>query len=344
MKSFRLLVALALSGAPRAGRAAAADEPDVSSVLQIAAEGKYEIAIRAVDRLMTRYPASERLVELRTKFAEALARSRGNAGAKVAVTAAIRLPAIEHRGADAGRDFTSGTAEIAMVWIAPGAFVMSAVAGSDDDTRVTISKGFWLGRTEVTQEQWRAVIENVPLPSLFKGSDRPVERVSWVLAMEFGRKVTERERAAGRLPAGYEYTLPTEAQWEYACRAGRTGPFAGDVEAMAWFETNSGGQTHPVGQKRPNAWGLYDMHGNVPEWCADGYGGYPGGAVTDPMNDYSGPSAGTSRIIRGGGWDSAAGQCRSAGRWWQALNSSSVGFRLALAPVRGGGAAASGAR
>jgi formylglycine-generating enzyme required for sulfatase activity len=135
---------------------------------------------------------------------------------------------------------------MAMIWIAPGTFLMSSTHGAGDDTLVTLTRGYWLGQTEVTQGQWQAVIDRVPVPSFFKGSDRPVEQVGWNLVMEFCLKLTERERAAGRLPEGYTYTLPTEAQWEYACRAGTTGKYAGEIEAMAWYDTNSGAQTHPV--------------------------------------------------------------------------------------------------
>src|SRR5690606_32494470 len=104
----------------------------------------------------------------------------------------------------------------------------------------------------------------------------------------------------------------TEAQWEYACRAGTTGDYAGNLEAMAWYDTNSGSTTHSVAQKRANAWGLHDMHGNVWEWCADFYRNYPGGSV----RDYTGPTSGSDRIFRGGGWRLSASGCRSANRIW----------------------------
>jgi formylglycine-generating enzyme required for sulfatase activity len=120
--------------------------------------------------------------------------------------------------------------------------------------------------------------------------------------------LTKPERSAGRLPAGWEYTLPTETQWEYACRAGTTGDYAGDLDAMAWYDKNAGGATHPVGQKQPNAWRLYDMHGNVWEWCLDWDGNYPSDAVTDPV----GAASGSDRIGRGGGWWRSAFDCRSA--------------------------------
>ncbi len=217
--------------------------------------------------------------------------------------------------------------------IPPGAFQMGSASGGDSDerpfTRVTLTKPYWLGKTEVTQAQWTAVMGNNP--SQFKGDDRPVEQVSWNDAMEFCRKLTERERAAGRLPEGYAYTLPTEAEWEYACRAGTTGDYAGNLDAMGWYGANSGSTTHPVGTKQANAWGLHDMHGNVWEWCADWYGNYPGGSVTDP----TGPPSGSYRVLRGGCWFSAAVDCRSAGRSENGpgLRSLIIGFRLALVPA-----------
>ena len=223
--------------------------------------------------------------------------------------------------------------DLVLMTIAPGTFQMGSASGGRDAerpvTRVTITKPFWLGKTEVTQAQWSMVIGSNP--SQFHGSDRPVERVSWVEAMEFCRRLTERERIAGRLPEGYIYTLPTEAQWEYACRAGTTGDHAGHLDAMGWYDKNSGSETHPVGQKKANAWGLHDMHGNVWEWCADRYGSYPAGSVTDP----GGAVSGYDRVGRGGGWGDDAAGCRSTVR--DGVESSRrgkiLGFRLALAPV-----------
>ncbi len=155
-----------------------------------------------------------------------------------------------------------------------------------------------------------------------------MEQVSWSDAMEFCAKVTERERNAGRLTGGYAYTLPTEAQWEYACRAGSTEAYAGDLDAMAWYDGNSGNKTHPVGAKQANAWGFHDMHGNVWEWCSDWYGDYEL-SIDDPsITDPTGPSRGSNRVRRGGSWDRIASYCRSAVRYWY------LGFRLCLAPVR----------
>ncbi len=199
--------------------------------------------------------------------------------------------------------------------------------------RVRLSKGFWLGNTPVTQGQWQALMESNP--SHFKGSglNAPVENVSWDEAMEYARKLTELERSAGRLPEGYVYTLPSEAQWEYACRAGTTWRWnCGNDELWlsehAWYSFNSSCKTHPVGRKAPNAWGLYDMHGNVWEWTRSWHGYYPGGNVVD----YEGPGSGSLRVRRGGGWYLTARFCRSALRFRNSPGSrgDSLGFRLAL--------------
>ena len=150
--------------------------------------------------------------------------------------------------------------------------------------------------------------------------------------MEFCRKLTTLVRSAGSLPEGYVYTLPTEAQWEYACRAGTTGDYAGDLQAMAWFTENAGGTTHVVATKQANAWGLYDMHGNVWEWCADWYADkLPGGSVSDSK----GPASGSFRVFRGGSWGGVAAGCRSANRLGDSpgLRNGYLGFRLALSSV-----------
>lgn len=174
--------------------------------------------------------------------------------------------------------------------------------------QVTISRSFWLGKYEVTQAEWYKVMGNNP--SDFKsekvGGDsrnHPVEKVSWDDAQSFIRRLNGMEDASS-------YRLPTEAEWEYSCRAGSTGDYAGDLNAMAWYVNNADNTTHPVGQKLPNAWGLYDMHGNVWEWVQDWYGEsyYSQSSTTDPR----GPSSGSGRVIRGGDWFLPAVACRSA--------------------------------
>ncbi|MEO7414954.1 MAG: formylglycine-generating enzyme family protein [Opitutaceae bacterium] len=226
-----------------------------------------------------------------------------------------------------------------LVWINPGTFVMGSPPEEENrhkaegpQTKVTLSKGFWLGKTPVTQQQYEAFTGTNPSSLKEAGKEAPVENVSWNDAMKFCAALTERERAAGRLPDGYVYTLPTEAQWEYACRAGTTGSYAGEPDAMAWYDKNSGGTTHPVGLKRPNAWGLHDLLGNVLEWCYDWYGDYRGGAATDP----DGPRSGYFRMARGGSWRVGVIVCRSAARSGGSPDRRdyTIGFRLALAPAR----------
>ena len=227
--------------------------------------------------------------------------------------------------------------KLELLWIKPGTFVMGSPpeeAGRNKaegpQTRVTFTQGYWLGKTPVTQAQYEAFIGSNPSNFTAAGPNAPVERVSWLDAMEFCEKLNAREQAAGRLPEGYAYTLPTEAQWEYACRAGTTGSYAGNPEAMAWHKGNSNETTHPVGEKAPNAWGLYDMSGNVLQWCFDWYGDYPGGAVTDP----TGPASGHFRMARGGSWRVEIFRSASRAGGSSARRDYTLGFRLALAPLR----------
>ncbi len=176
--------------------------------------------------------------------------------------------------------------------------------------RVRITKPFYLGKYLVTQEQWEAMMDSNL--SGFKGPKNPVETVSWDDCQKFLGKLNAKS-AAG---VG-KFQLPSEAQWEYACRAGSTTRYCfGDDEPKlgdyAWYGANSDSKTHPVGEKKPNAWGLYDMHGNVWEWCQDGYD--EGYYAKSPMDDPTGPTGGSYRVLRGGGYNSPAGYCRSAFR------------------------------
>ena len=191
--------------------------------------------------------------------------------------------------------------------IQAGTFTM----GEDQKAhQVTLTQAFELGVYEVTQEQYEAVMGTNP--SYFKGPQNPVADVSWNDAVEFCRKLSA---MPAEKKAGYVYRLPTEAEWEYACRAGTTTMYSfGDSEselgAYAWYDVNTDDRAHPVGQKRPNPWGLYDMHGNVWEWCQDWHGEYPSGDVTDPM----GPPQGEGRVLRGGSFDDRSSNVRSAVR------------------------------
>jgi formylglycine-generating enzyme required for sulfatase activity len=200
----------------------------------------------------------------------------------------------------------------------------------EDQHEVVLTRGFFLAETACTQGQWEAVM--VGNPSYFKGTDRPVEQVSWEESVEYCRKLTAKQRAEGLLPDGWEWRLPTEAEWEYASRAGTTGARYGELDAIGWWEGNSGDETHRVSQKAANAWGLHDMIGNVWEWCADWSEDYPTGSVVDPM----GPSSGSDRVFRGGSWFCDAGYARSAGRgrYVPGLRTNNLGFRPALSSVR----------
>lgn len=197
---------------------------------------------------------------------------------------------------------------------------------------VTITRDFWLGKYEVTQAEYAALMGKNP--SHFQGdSNRPAEKLSWFDAEAYCAAVSARERQAGRLPTGYEYRLPSEAEWEYACRAGTTNWFSfGDdaqvADAFAWTLENSGSTTHPIGLKRPNPWGLYDMHGNVWEWCRDWFAPYPASPAVDPV----GPASGKFKVFRGGGWNQEIQFARSANRFMMSPSNGIyfVGFRVAL--------------
>jgi len=217
--------------------------------------------------------------------------------------------------------------KIKLILIPAGQFLMGD-GGRGGTHAVTISRPYLIGATDVTQAQWMAVMGDNP--SHFKGDDnRPVERVNWEEAMKFGKKLTE--QAAGHLPLGYIFTLPTSAQWEYACRAGTTGDYAGNIAEMGWYDTNADSTTHPVAQKKPNPWGLYDVHGNVWQWVSDWYGNVPNGPEIDP----TGPATGSNRVWRGGSWEEGAEYCKSSSRVGDDHLSRfpNLGLRIALVPV-----------
>jgi formylglycine-generating enzyme required for sulfatase activity len=244
---------------------------------------------------------------------------------------------------DKGVDRRTFTNSIGMkfVLIPAGSFMMGSPpdesSRGDDERqhRVTLTKGFYMGVTEVTQRQWRQIMGNNPSHFQDCGAECPVEFVSWNDCQEFVQRLNQSE-------VGNGYRLPTEAEWEYACRAGSITGFANgsitqtgcghdaNLDVMGWYCGNSGKKPHPVAQRKPNAFGLYDMHGSIWEWCQDWYGIYPSGHVSNP----TGPSSGSYRVLRGGGWHEDVEGCRSATRVGRSPGSmaGTIGFRLARTP------------
>ncbi len=272
------------------------------------------------------------------------------------------------RGKTPGEVRDDNGLKLKLVWCPPGAFTMEEVvervieAPANNDNmpapkprpakritrmKVLVSQGYWLGKYEVTQSEWKEVMKTEPwkgrdLPK--DGADFPATYVNWDDAMAFSRKLTEQERHAGRLPNGWEYALPTEAQWERACRARTETEFSfGNDESKlgqyAWFHGNArnAGEHYPhqVGQKKPNPWGLFDVHGNVAEWCRDIYRQkLPGGRDPDVQPDEK--SEVSDRVIRGGGWHFDASRCRSAYRLGLPSDTRyfDLGFRVSLSPAK----------
>ena len=200
-----------------------------------------------------------------------------------------------------------------LVAIQPGSFVMRTRSAGGRGLRMKVRQAFWMGRTEVTQDEYTRVAG--ANPSKFNRPTHPVDSVSWWDASAFCAALNERERAQGRLLADFEYRLPTETEWEYCCRAGSAGGFAGPLAGLAWYAKNSNKTTHPVKTKDPNLWGLYDTHGNVWEWCLGGSGDKP---------------------YRGGSWYNLDSYCQASKRMTARPDFShpTVGFRVALAPIR----------
>jgi formylglycine-generating enzyme required for sulfatase activity len=230
-------------------------------------------------------------------------------------------------GEQKSHSITENSIGMKLSLIPAGSFIM----GSDPSEKsrqeeeiqhvVKITRPFRIGITEVTQKQWATVME--VNRSQHRGDAFPVEKVSWNDAMEFCKRLSSREQKA--------YRLPTEAEWEYACRAGGKEAFAGtgQMDDMGWYEGNSGGETHAVASKRPNSWGLFDLHGNVAEWCADYYSQeYPDGDTVDP----TGPREGKARVVRGGSYAYFAASCRCAARSSlpEAYQVSYTGFRVVM--------------
>ena len=225
-----------------------------------------------------------------------------------------------------------------MVYCPKGSFRMGSPKKREEypPHQVKLRKPFYIGKYPVTQMQYYAIMKKQP--SFFKGEDRPVESVSWDDAKEFVENINSLYKR--QLPEGYKFALPSEAQWEYACRAGTTSDLnngrniisgtgkSDSLDEVAFYIQNSDDRTHPVGKKKPNAWGIYDMHGNVCEWCEDIYDYYPERDVTDP----TGPESGSYHVLRGGSYLSNPGTCRSASRYYNYHDDKQkfMGFRLAM--------------
>jgi len=207
-----------------------------------------------------------------------------------------------------------------------GAFIMGSALeepghfANETQHEVTISRGFYIGLTPVTQAQWTALMSSNP--SHFRGEDLPVENVTWTEATTFCEQLSQKINRHVR--------LPTEAEWEYVCRAGNSAPtfVAKALDEVSWYEANSNDVVHAVQGKKPNAWGVYDMCGNVAQWCDDWFEEYPRHEVTDPP----GPLLGTSRVVRGGSWLSLARCCRAAYRFKASPDERNnyTGFRVAI--------------
>jgi formylglycine-generating enzyme required for sulfatase activity len=225
---------------------------------------------------------------------------------------------------------SSDTLQMEFVRVLPGQFMMgcfpesSACAAPERPARrVQITKAFEIGRYEVTQAQWQAMMGSNP--SHFKGDDLPVEQVGWNDAQEFLKRLNARDD-------GFEYRLPTEAEWEFAARASASDSTTDRLQEVAWYDANTGHQTHRVGQKQPNAWGLHDVLGNVSEWVQDFFDltYYSTGPSTDP----TGPATGTTHVIRGGSWAGPAEQARVSYRFQMPPSSgtATIGFRCVRVP------------
>ena len=233
-------------------------------------------------------------------------------------------------------EFTIGVVTQRLRWIKPGTFIMGSPESEpghfdcEQQHKVTLTQGFWLADSDVTQGQWWWTVvkdgqwrRSFPVIDTNKLTEYtlPVVRVSFNECQLFLKVLNN------KVP-GLNACLPTEAQWEYACRAGTTGPYAGDLKAMAWMYENASNTAHAVKTKAPNAWGLYDMHGNVYNWCQDAFTNYTAGALTDPVC-----TNGAGRVIRGGAYYYHAGYLRSASRWGLDPNNTDtpyIGFRICV--------------
>ena len=305
-----------------------------------AAEDFYTVLERVENWLKRRYESTSVVYRTRQRKLVKIAEGEGSDAEKIAAlkkefpevfSQAVKAPAA--KGDKLTFDLPGGVV-LELVKVEAGTFAMGARDGENGDDEhehwVTLTNDFYIGSTEVTQAQYQAVMGNNP--SGFKGDDLPVEQVSWGDTMAFCAKLND----MGKAPKGWKFTLPTEAQWEYAARGGKKsndhkysgGDNLGDV---AWYSENADKKTHPVARKRPNELGLYDMSGNVWEWCLDFY---EVGYASDP--EFLTDNRGSYRVNRGGSWYYFAKSCRSAVRDCDVpgFHDDDVGFRVVLVPVR----------
>ena len=303
---------------------------------------------KAADAEARRIAAEQKAADAEARAkAEAKARAKAEARAKAAEQKAADAEAEARARAEAGRMIAlPNGVQLKMIRVEPGSFMMGSENGKSDQKpvhRVTLTQAYYLGETEVTQAQWRAVMgttveeqrdkADTSWPLRGVGDNNPIYYVNWHEAIAFCQKLNDE----GRAPRGWKFTLPTEAQWEFAARGGNksrgyTYSGSNDVDDVAWYASNSGDETHAVRQKGANELGLYDMSGNVWEWCLDGKRRYSSSAVTDPQ----GPQQnGSDRVLRGGSCGVAI-VCRVAYRYDFDPDSRyySRGFRLALVPVQ----------
>jgi len=328
-------------------RAEAEKKAEAEARARAEAEKKAEAEARAKAEAEEKAETEVRVKAEAEKKAETEARVKAEAKKKTESEARAKAKDIKKAKTKAkakavpGKKTFTGPNGMKFVYISPGTFMMGSPEGesgrydNEMQHQVTLTQGFYIQTSEVTQGQWTAVMGNNP--SFFNGcgDNCPVEQVSWNDVQQFIWRLNQLEGAD-------KYRLPIEAEWEYACRAGSPAAFsAGGITALecdhdsnlaadAWFCGNSGKKSHPVAQKNANAWGLYDMHGNVSELCQDWYGEYPPDQITDPP----GPTSGIDRTVRGGGWDSHARHCRSACRGAVSSGQSiyDAGFRLVRMP------------
>ncbi|MDA7921142.1 formylglycine-generating enzyme family protein [Verrucomicrobiales bacterium] len=255
------------------------------------------------------------------------------AGETLASGPAIRKGS-DFAGRNPGEEIRNGKG-LKLCWIPAGSFTMGSPesepereADKEAQVEVELTDGFWLGKYEVTKDEYESLIGTNPARFEAAGEDAPVEQVNWDEAMAFCEKLTALEHESGKLPKEWTYSLPTEAQWEYACRAGEPGPYSGgNLQEVTWFQENSDGKTHEVGKKKANAWGLHDMHGNVREWCLD----WSTDQLAGDQNP-TGPDSGTSQIILGGLYYNEPNYHRAARRGSTSPNTRvhGLGFRICI--------------